>query len=101
MRNKLKILAPRIGQSPCLRKSWNLCAESVLVISYAVWGDIMSVDNGMDRESGVSMKRGCDSEIVYTKGIADLMEECEKGDWGTCNAHQDINRVLLLVCGVL
>lgn len=33
----------------------------------------MIVDDGwMDRESGVSMKKGCDSEIVYTKGIADL-----------------------------
>lgn len=56
----------------------------------------MIVDDGwMDRESGVSMKKGCDSEIVYTKGLADLMEECEKGDWGTCNAHQKINRVSL------
>lgn len=67
-------------------------------VSYAIWGNIMIVDDGwMDRESGVSMKKGCDSEIVYTKGIADLMEECEKGDWGTCNAHQKINRVSLLV----
>lgn len=45
----------------------------------------------------MSMKRGCDSEIVYTKGMADLMEDCEKGERGTCNPHQNINRVTLLV----
>lgn len=68
-----------------------MCAESVSYAA-AVWGDIMIVDDGwMDRESGVSMKRGCDSEIVYTvceEGIADLMVDSEKGEKGTCNSDR-------------
>lgn len=64
-----------------------MCAERVSYAA-AVWGNIMIVDDGwMDRESGVSMKRKCDDEIIYTvceEGMADLMVDSKEVEQGTC-----------------